>query len=366
MGKIRVLIVDDSVVIRRLLTNILSAEPDMEVVGAAADGSIALAKIPQVTPDVITLDIEMPGKDGLETLDDIRASYPELPVLMFSALTEHAAATTLEAIARGATDYVTKPSGAVSREAALDQVRTQLVPKLRVLAPRALPTVDRAAPAQRRERITLEGSQRVSVLAVGSSTGGPNALAELFSRLPASLSVPVVIVQHMPPLFTRMLADRLASTCPLRFYEASHGDVLSAGGVWIAPGDQHMRVVREGLSVTVALDRGPPENSCRPAVDVLFRSVAEVYAERALALVLTGMGQDGLRGGEAIRAKGGKILAQDEASSVVWGMPGHVARAGIASAILPLQEIADEVIRRVGPSNNLGAPRLNMEGRRVG
>ncbi len=366
MGRVRVLIVDDSALVRRLLMEVLSSEPDIEVVGTASSAAIALSRIATLSPDVVTLDIEMPDMSGLELLAEIRKRAPRLPVIMFSSLTQRGAATTLDALALGATDYVTKPSGAAGRDAALEQVRTQLVPKLRVLAPRAQPSAERLTPAQRLERISLGETQRVSVLAVGCSTGGPNALAEIFSRLPASLAVPVVIVQHMPPLFTRMLADRLAASCPLRFCEASHGDVLTPGGVWIAPGDQHMRVVRDGISVAVALDRGPPENSCRPAVDVLFRSVAEVYGERSLALVLTGMGQDGLRGAEAIQARGGRIVAQDEATSVVWGMPGHIVKHGLAGSILPLNEIADDVARRVGSSPLLGVSRPSLEGRRVG
>ncbi len=366
MSRVRVLIVDDSALVRRLLQEVLSSEQDIEVVGTASTASIALSRIAALSPDVVTLDIEMPDMSGLELLAEIRKRAPKLPVIMFSSLTQRGAATTLDALALGATDYVTKPSGAAGREAALEQVRTQLVPKLRVLAPRAMPSVERLTPAQRLDRVSFGETQRPSVLAVGCSTGGPNALAEIFSRLPASLAAPVVIVQHMPPLFTRMLADRLAANSPLRVREASHGDVLTPGGVWIAPGDLHMRVERQGLSVVVALDKGPAENSCRPAVDVLFRSVAEVYGDRTLALVLTGMGQDGLRGAEAISARGGRIVAQDEASSVVWGMPGAVVRAGLAGSVLPLHEIADDVTRRLGSSALLGASRMNMEGRRVG
>ncbi|MFO0646823.1 MAG: chemotaxis response regulator protein-glutamate methylesterase [Polyangiales bacterium] len=366
MGRVRVLIVDDSALVRRLLQEVLSSEQDIEVVGTASNAAIALSRIETLSPDVVTLDIEMPDMSGLELLAEIRKRAPKLPVIMFSSLTQRGAATTLDALALGATDYVTKPTGASSREAALEQVRTQLVPKLRVLAPRAPPGMERLNAAQRRERVSFGETQRVSVLAVGCSTGGPNALAEIFGRLSCALAAPVLIVQHMPPLFTRMLADRLGASGPLRVREASHGDVLTPGGVWIAPGDFHMRVERQGLSTVIALDKGPPENSCRPAVDVLFRSVAEVYGERALALVLTGMGQDGLRGAEAIHARGGRIIAQDEASSVVWGMPGAVVRAGLAGSVLPLQEIADDVTRRVGSSPAFGASRLNQEGRRVG
>lgn len=345
--KARVLIVDDSVTVRRLLTDILSAEPDIEVVGAAASASLALTKLQQTTPDLVTLDIEMPGMNGLELLVEIRKNSPKLPVIMFSSFTQRGAATTLEALARGATDYVTKPSGAGSREAAVEQIKTQLIPKIRVLAlgGSTLGGVASARSVPKRNT-SMAGTSRVDVLAIGCSTGGPNALAELFRQIPATFAVPVVVVQHMPPLFTRILAERLDGACALTFREACHGDVLAPGEVRIAPGDHHMRVVREGGVLTIALGKEPPENSCRPAVDVLFRSVADTFAERALALVLTGMGQDGLRGAEAIYARGGQILVQDEASSVVWGMPGFVAKAGLAHATLPLSEIPSELLRR--------------------
>ncbi|HKQ70066.1 MAG TPA: chemotaxis response regulator protein-glutamate methylesterase [Polyangiaceae bacterium] len=346
MPKIRVLIVDDSVVIRRLLTEILSAEQDFEVVGGAANASLALAKIEQSTPDIVILDVEMPEMSGLDLLTEIAKRGHKLRVIMFSSLTQRAAATTLEALARGAADYVTKPSGTGSREASVDLVRSQLVPKIRALAPSSY---DRRTTGS--NRMSVAPGERAfkgapfGVVAVGSSTGGPNALAELFRLVPATFELPIVIVQHMPPLFTRLLAERLTESCPLQFREASAGDVLEPGRAFIAPGDHHLRVVREGARVKLALDQGPQENSCRPAVDVLFRSIADVFAEKTLAIVLTGMGQDGLRGAELIRARGGRILVQDEASSVVWGMPGFIARAGLADAALPLPELAAELIR---------------------
>jgi two-component system chemotaxis response regulator CheB len=185
------------------------------------------------------------------------------------------------------------------------------------------------------------------VLAIGASTGGPNALAEVFSRLPADLPVPIVLVQHMPPMFTRLLAERLSAQFPIRFHEAGSGSVVEPGHAWVAPGDHHMTVVRDGLHVRLLLHQDPPENSCRPAVDVLLRSVARTFGPESLTVILTGMGQDGLRGCEAVRAAGGQILVQDEATSVVWGMPGFVARAGLADRVLPLPQIADEILRRV-------------------
>jgi two-component system chemotaxis response regulator CheB len=342
-------VVDDSVVVRRLLTDILSAEPDMEVI-TAASASLALAKLEQVVPDIITLDVELPDMNGLELLEEIRRRSRKTPVIMFSSLTQKAAATTLDALARGAADYVAKPAGG-TREASTELVRSQLVPKIRALLPRfptSSGTMKAAAPVAAtpiKRALSEAPAAGIGIIAIGCSTGGPNALAELFQSVPANLDVPIVIVQHMPPLFTRLLAERLTTCCAPTFTEASAGDVIEPGRVYIAPGDHHMRVVREGVRMRLALDQGPPENSCRPAVDVLFRSVAELFAERTLALVLTGMGQDGLRGVEQIRARGGRVLVQDEASSVVWGMPGFIAKAGLANAILPIPELASQMIR---------------------
>lgn len=356
MRKIRVLVVDDSVVIRRMLTEILSSDPSIEVVGTAANGSIALAKIAQVSPDVLTLDIEMPVMSGLDVLAELRKTHRTLPVIMFSSLTERSAATTMQALSLGASDYVTKPSNAGGMDAAMQHVRDQLLPKIRGLcageaAAAPLEGQGRGAPPPPGSPVPVAVAAAapapIGILAVGSSTGGPNALTALFTGLPSTLPVPVVIVQHMPPLFTKVLADRLSASCPLAFHEARDGDRLEAGHAWIAPGDHHMRVVRDGAGVRVALDQSPQEHSCRPAVDVLFRSVACVYGPAALAVVLTGMGQDGLRGCEQVHERAGQIVVQDQASSVVWGMPGFVARAGLAHAVLPLPQIAADVLRRI-------------------
>jgi len=276
----------------------------------------------------------------------LRKMRPKLPVIMVSSQTERASATTLEALARGASDYVTKPSGAKTREEAIEQVRSQLVPKIRVLVhtetpPFVLPVRRAFTEAPHRSLPPIE------VLAVASSTGGPNALAEVFGQIPATLSVPVVIVQHMPPMFTRLLAERLTANGRLPFSEAREGDVLTPGRGWIAPGDHHLKVVRAGNEIVLALDRELPENSCRPSADVLFRSIAPVFRDRVLAVVLTGMGQDGLRGCEDIHRAGGQIIVQDEATSVVWSMPGFVAKAGLADSILPLPDIAGEILRRI-------------------
>jgi two-component system, chemotaxis family, protein-glutamate methylesterase/glutaminase len=355
MRKARVLIVDDSALIRRLITDILSAAPDIEVVAAVGNATLALSRIEQGSIDVVTLDVEMPGMNGVELLREIRKLAPRLPVIMFSSLTRKAAATTLDALANGATDYVAKPSGTGSFEASSQQVKNELLPKIRGLAPAAgdSQTMAKPLPPARPpspSRPPPTARPVLDVLVVGSSTGGPNALAELFRAIPATFPLPVLIAQHMPPLFTRLLAERLTASCPMSFEEARQGAVLEPGKAWVAPGDHHMRVVRKGTQALLSLDQEAPENSCRPAVDPLFRSASEVFGSRVLAVILTGMGQDGLKGSERLRAQGAQILVQDEQSSVVWGMPGFVAKAGLADATLPLAELSAEILRRVSRS----------------
>ena len=354
MPRIRILVVDDSVVVRRMVSDALGADSQLEVVGTAANGKIALAKIPQVNPDILILDVEMPELDGIGTLVELRKSLPVLPVIMYSTLTLRGAEATLEALSKGATDYVTKPSNVGSAAQALECIRTQLIPKIKTFcgrilgssahSPLAAPVASKApsprlAPPRREERI--------DIVAIGVSTGGPNALATLLPTLPSDFPVPVVIVQHMPPVFTRLLAERLATKSHIGVEECYAGAILKPGGAWIAPGDYHMVVASDQHQVKLSTHQGPPENSCRPAVDVLFRSVAELYKPRVLAVVMTGMGQDGLRGCEYIREYGGQILAQDQGTSVVWGMPGFVANAGLADKVLPLDELGLEIVRRV-------------------
>ncbi len=348
MPKIRVLVVDDAVVFRRLVADELSRDPALEVVGTAANGRIALQKLVQLSPDLVILDIEMPEMDGLATLRELRKTHPRLPVIMFSALTERGAAATLDALALGASDYFTKPTSVGGLDASLQVLREELIPEIKALcavkgvAPSGPPPVSLAAPP----RPVRFGA--IEVVVLGTSTGGPNALAEVFSRLPADFPVPILIVQHMPPMFTRLLADRLSAACPVKVQEASSGTVLQPGRAWIAPGDYHMIVVRDGGQVRLLVHQNPPEHSCRPAVDVLLRSVAQTYGSHSLTVIMTGMGHDGLRGCEAVREAGGQVLAQDEATSVVWGMPGYVVRAGLADRVLPVCLLADEILRRVG------------------
>jgi len=355
MPKIRVLIVDDSVVIRRLLSDELGKDPDLEIVGTAATGKIALAKIPQVNPDILTMDIEMPEMDGLEAVTEIRKIYAKLPIIMFSTLSQRAARETFEALSRGANDYVTKPANVGSAALAMQRVREELIPKIKGLCPQISvattadtpPPTSKVSPLPKAVLKKTSSEGPIEIVAIGVSTGGPNALADLFEALPSNLPVPIVIVQHMPPVFTKCLADRLTARGKTPVEEGAVGMVLKPGHAYLAPGDYHMVVTRQGAHVELNLNQDPPENSCRPAVDVMFRSVAQLYGGRTLAVILTGMGYDGLRGCEILREAGAQILAQDEASSVVWGMPGAVAQAGLADTILPLPMIANEIATRV-------------------
>lgn len=325
---------------RAVLSKLLQSQPDIEVVGTASNGSIALAKYGRLQPDVVTLDIEMPGMNGLEVLRELRANDPDAKVIMFSAHTRRAASTTLEALARGAADYVTKPNAGQGPGAAADSVREQLVPKLRALA---LAKSDAGTVPVPRLK---SRNEKIELVAIGVSTGGPAALSELFKRLPNTFPVPIAIVQHMPPIFTKSLADRLSSTCPLAFREAQDGDVLEPGTVLIAPGDFHMTLRRRGNTLTARLNQDAPVHSCRPSVDVLFHSVATASGQGSLGVMLTGMGNDGVDGSRAIHSAGGTILAQDKASSVVWSMPGSVVEAGVADGVLPLCQMAAEIERR--------------------
>ncbi|QDT06942.1 Chemotaxis response regulator protein-glutamate methylesterase [Rubripirellula lacrimiformis] len=372
--KIRVLIVDDSTVIRRLLTQVLADDPNIEVVGTAPNGRIALAKIPNLKPDVVTLDIEMPEMDGLQTLTELRKIDRKLPVIMFSTLTHRGAEGTLDALERGANDYVGKPANVGSVTEGIAKVRGEMVPKIKGLCSwfqdhlQLARATQRSAQASSGPEATGLGNalldscssptfrrtpkQRVDVIAIGVSTGGPNALAQVLPSLPADLPVPVVIVQHMPPVFTKHLADRLNTKCSVTVAEAKAGDSLQPGTVWIAPGDFHMTVKAVGASHRVVLDQSAPVNSCRPAVDVLFQSVASNFGPGTLACILTGMGSDGLQGCRDVAKAGGHIIAQDRETSVVWGMPAAVTNAGLAHQVLSLQRVGAELTKHAMHGRN--------------
>lgn len=347
--RIRALVVDDSVVIRRLVTHALNEAPDIEVVGSAANGVIALRMIAAIKPDVITLDIEMPEMDGITALREIRKLYPHVIVIMFSTLSERGAAVTLEALSLGANDYVTKAANIGSLDVSLARLRDDLVPKIKQFfplerfgSPPAVESRPASAPAAAKRPLFVR-----KAVAIGVSTGGPQALAELIPRIPAGFTLPIFIVQHMPPIFTRLLAERLQGLTRLCVREASDGMRVDGATIYIARGDYHMRVARQGAEKIIGLDQGEPENFCRPSVDPLFRSVAEVYGGAAIAVVLTGMGQDGRLGAERLRQEGAWVIAQDEASSVVWGMPGAVVRAGLTDVIADLKSIVPEILRQV-------------------
>ena len=362
--KYRVLVVDDSVVMRRIVRQSLESDPEIEVVGVAANGNIALAMVEQNTLDAITLDIEMPEMDGLQTLRALRARGIRTPVIMFSTLTERGALATLDALAAGADDYAAKPSNVGNVQESMSRISLEVIPKIKALCwknnacrwpiaaqpghrvPAVIPSAGSPAQATVASK-TPPAEQRIEIVAIGTSTGGPNALAEVLPHLPADFPVPIVIVQHMPPTFTRFLAERLTASSSLVVREAVPAALLEPGYAWIAPGDFHMNLYRVESSVRLGVFQAPPENSCRPSVDVLFRSVAELFRHNALVVVMTGMGQDGLRGCEYIKEAHGQVIVQDEASSVVWGMPGFVAKAGLADRVLPLAGIADEIMRRV-------------------
>lgn len=348
MPPIRVLIVDDSAVIRRQLTDLLSSDRELAVAAAVGNGRLALARIPELKPDLVTLDVEMPGMNGIETLVEIRKLYPRLPVVMFSTLTGPGAAATVEALSRGASDYASKSVNADSPESAAEQVRQELIPKIKALCAAPMPFHAIASPTPRPPAPPVSSRPtRVEVVAIGTSTGGPNALAEIMPQFPPDFPVPIVIVQHMPRMFTSLLAVRLDAISQLSVREGKAGEKLKRGQAWIAPGDYHMTVQRYNGECLLGLNQGATENSCRPAVDVLFRSVVQAYGPNCLAVVLTGMGSDGTRGATGIRDAGGAVIAQDQPSSVVWGMPGSVVNAGLADRVCPLKDVVPEIVRRV-------------------
>jgi two-component system, chemotaxis family, protein-glutamate methylesterase/glutaminase len=357
--RIRVLVVDDSVVIRRLVTHALEQDASIEVVGSASNGAIALQRVAQLSPDVVTLDVEMPEMDGLEMLRRVRREYPALRVIMFSTLTERGAAVTFEALSLGADDYVTKASNDGSLDRSMMRLREELIPKVKQFfqfsgeshggtKTGSIP-VHAAMPGPGSRPLPAAGAKRrPRVVAIGVSTGGPNALGAILPELPPGFPLPILVVQHMPPLFTRLLAERLRATCRLPVEEAGDGAPVEVGKILIAPGDFHLKVVLLGGGVRVCLDQSPPLNFCRPAVDALFTSIGEVYGGAVIAVILTGMGQDGLRGTEILKARGATVVAQDEASSVVWGMPGAVVHAGLADRVLPLDQVVPAILRMAG------------------
>jgi two-component system, chemotaxis family, protein-glutamate methylesterase/glutaminase len=342
---IRIVAADDSAVMRSMLVRMFAAQhaapqARMELCVVVPDGASCLHAVRTLRPDVVLLDLHMPGLGGLEAIVRLRHEWPGLPIIICSSGTEDGAATTLEALSRGASDYVTKPTGQADADAALVSLWTQLAPKILALG---LPESNSAG---ERQLVPSAGSRpRVEAIGIGISTGGPPALERLLPSLPEDFPVPVLVVQHMPRLFTSALAARLDRCCALHVREATVGTSLLPGTIWIAPGDSHMEVkIGPQRTPYIVLHQGEPVYHCRPAVDVLFRSLAQTFGAGAMGLVLTGMGADGLEGSHAIVNVGGTVLAQDEASSAVWGMPGRVVAAGLARAVLPLEGLGDKLI----------------------
>jgi two-component system chemotaxis response regulator CheB len=366
---VRVLAADDSQVMRRMFQALfdpqaahgVSGMPEMELCGVARDGVECLDAVKALAPDVLLLDLEMPRLHGLEVLARLRVEAPMLPTIMCSTYTERGARATLDGLARGAADYVAKPSGFGDSPGAVRALAEELLPKIAALAGWSFMGAEKKMQPARMHLLPpmpVSGMQErdgLQVVAIGVSTGGPSALEQMLPRLPKSFPVPVLIVQHMPKLFTSALADRLDRCCALRVREAFDGVPVAAGTIWIAPGDAHMEVVEApfGRNSVIRLWDGEPLNHYKPAVDYLFASVAKRYGAGGLAVVMTGMGSDGLAGARKVHAAGGTVLVQDEATSAVWGMPARVAGAGIAAATLPLGRIAGELVRRVGSAGGM-------------
>jgi two-component system chemotaxis response regulator CheB len=358
---IRVMVVDDSVVIRGMISRWIDAEPDMKVAASLRTGLDAVNQLERVNPDVAVLDIEMPDLDGISALPRLLAKKRDLIIIMASTLTRRNAEISFKALSLGASDYIPKPES--TREAAAaDIFHHDLIQKIRhlgakvrrvaVASPPLAPTLGRAPIAKPAvaapQAITRRAFGMVAprALLIGSSTGGPQALMSLVTEIgPVIDRFPVLITQHMPPTFTTILAEHLARTSRRPAHEAVDGEIIKPGCIYLAPGGRHMKVVRHGAEAAIALDDGPPVNFCKPAVDPLFTSAIEVWQGGCLALVLTGMGSDGMRGGKDIVAAGGSVIAQDEATSVVWGMPGAAANAGICAAVLPLNQIAPKLVQ---------------------
>lgn len=347
---IAVLICDDSATIRGILSATLGADPNLKIVGTAVHGEACLAAIPTARPDIVLLDVEMPVMDGITTLREIRRRFGKLPVVMFSSLTERGAKATVDALLAGANDYVAKPAG-LDAQAVAERIRTDVIGRIKALIPRrmAVPAADRtavrtadASPSPRAAR-----QERIHGVVIAVSTGGPTALAEVLPAFVPEARVPILVVQHMPPFFTAHLAERLAKTGNLPVREAVDGELAKPGEVLLAPGGRHLELAGDAAQPRIRLSDDPPENSCRPAADVLFRSAARLWGRGTLGVVLTGMGKDGLAGCRQIVAAGGSVIAQDEFSSVVWGMPGEVVRAGLADAVLPLAQVGVEVALRL-------------------
>lgn len=352
MGPKKILVVDDSCLFQRLLTDVINSHEQLQVVGVASNGNVALEMMQSLSPDLITLDILMPEMDGIQTLIQLRKRWPNVRTIMLSSLTSQGSDAALDALSLGASEYSVKPSARVGVGNIRSELNTDLLPKIVALCGlEKSPEVAHEINSRLSNKV-VTASRNLSqaaleLVAIGVSTGGPDALTKVLSQLPADFEVPIVIVQHMPPTFTTKLAARLDAASALKVREAKLGDKLRAGTAYIAPGDYHMVLDRIGSDVIVNLNQEDHENSCRPSVDPLFRSIPELYGANCLGVIMTGMGQDGLRGSEALVQAGCSVLVQDKYTSVVWGMPKLVAMAGLADEEIPLDKLASAIVERV-------------------
>jgi two-component system chemotaxis response regulator CheB len=366
MDKLKALVVDDSVLYRKILTDILSTFSDVEVIGSAHNGKAALQKIKDLKPDLVTLDFEMPELNGIQTLREIKKISSDVKSVMVSAHTQAGAKITMEALEEGAFDFIAKPNTQNLAENK-NTLRRQLQPIINVVSvkvrlkgkkvaptpitratPAPLPTPRRqVAPTPITQRMKAMMSGKVEAVGIGISTGGPNALTHVIPKLPENFKVPVLIVQHMPPLFTSALADSLNKKSRITVQEAKEGMPILPGNVYIAPGGKQMKIEKNGAQTVARITDDAPENNCKPAADYLFRSIAKLYKGNALGVIMTGMGSDGTKGLIIMKKLGSKIIAQDERTCTVFGMPMEAMRAGVVDVMAPLQKIADEIMSSV-------------------
>jgi len=360
--KLSVLVVDDTIVYRKAISDVIEEIPGVELAGVAHNGKIALAKIKTLQPDILTLDIEMPVMNGLEVLQELHKNYPKIGAIMLSTLTAEGSDMTMKALELGAFDFILKPQ-TKSQAEGKKAIKQLLQPMLKAFAQsRGVPSF-RGKPAPARPAMSRQPARRFTslnkkkpavkskseIVAIGISTGGPNALSHMLPQLPGDLGVPVLIVQHMPPVFTKSLANSLDKKCALHVKEAEDGENIMPNVVYIAPGGKQMKLVAglDGQNRRIKLTNDPPENSCKPSVDYLFRSVGDYYVGRTTAVIMTGMGSDGTKGLAVLRDKGAYIIGQDEASCVVYGMPKTPAELGYIDSVVPLNKIAEEIVKSV-------------------
>ncbi len=339
--KIRVLVVEDSILIRKMLSDVIDSDSELETCATAPNGKIALGKIHYNNPDILTLDLEMPEMNGYDTLKEIRKQYPNLPVIILSSVDRNGASGTLECLQIGANDYIAKPEGFSERKDVDQYLRENLLPKLKHFG-RDRET-DR--PVRKKSALSILANKSIDynnfdIICIGVSTGGTTVLNSIIPAVPENFPLPIVIVLHIPPVFSRIISEQLNEKSKINVSEIADGDVLKSGNAYLAPGDFHTFIQKKNDQYVFGLDSGEKVNFCRPSVDVFFKSAAAVFGKRTLGIVLTGMGHDGLNGAKEIKEKGGTVIVQDEDSSVVWGMPGSVFKAGLADFVMSDEEIS--------------------------